>query len=599
MFDTVAEILTAISDRDSDLDTLKSRMESDMGLYTLAAYQAEKGYESYTSSAPRNFFDKVMDGLNSAELTLQIKLPEDASEKERRAASVGELYLFGGLCEVDRTFRQRGEPSFREQLAFHCNLRGWVAVRGLVYPQKDKTVFDVLVWDIIHTTWESGFNGLLWAANKRKLTRSQVYSEYGIEVKGKDAELVDWWDEERNAIIIEGEFAKSPQAHNLGHVPVFIGAVGSMPTLQTRTFDSTIQYRGDPVWSAARGLYEPFNKITSRTMDIYERSVAGSLVHKSRMGDKAIDGDPYRTYQEIKIAEDESIMPLETPKAPPETAILHAIISTDIQQSTLPYPLAYGGTRQAMSGAALGILQESTRSVYNPRTGLIEQAYTWLCEEFLRQYVERGAQVVQLKGFKPDGKFFAVKVKPKEIDPEWYIMVRCQPRLPRDRQGEIMMALAATSKRAPDDIALISKQTAREDILQLRDPDAEEDKVLEEIGQALPPIMAAKIAAALKARGKEELARDVMMLLNPQAGQRAQGPPPELLMAAVEALAGSGDPQLQQMAMALAQYVKGGPQGKVAGPVTEGAPVGPQGAVMPGEGPMPGPEIIEQPMGPI
>ncbi len=567
MYDTESEIIEAIKDKESSLSELTTRMESDFDLFTLAEYEPAEGYESYTSSAPRNFFDKVQDGLNSAEISLQIKLPEDATEEERRQASTGELYLFGGLNEIDRRFRARGEPSFREQVAFFANLRGWVPVRALVYPQKDTTVFDVLVWDILHTTWETGHTGLVWAANKRKLTKAQIYSEYGTEIRGKDAELIDWWDEKNNAVLVDDKFVKKPTAHKLDYVPIFIGAVGSMPTLQTKTFQPTIEYRGDSVWSAARGLYDPFNKVVSTTMDIYQRSVAGSLIHKSQDGNKSLEGDPYKTYQEIKIGADEEISPLETPKAPPETAIIHSVISQDIGQSTLPYPLAYGATRQAMSGAALGILQETTRSIYNPRTNLIEQAYTWVCEEFLRQYKVKGAKAVNLKGYKPDGKFFVVKVKPKEIDPEWFISVKCQPRLPRDKESEIMMSLAATRKSGPDDIPLLSKQTAREDILLLRDPDAEEDKALEEMGQSLPPIMATKIAAALKARGKEDLAQDVMMLLNPQAAQRAQQIPDNLLMAAAEALANTGEPTLQKLAMTLAQYVKGGAQGGAQGEV--------------------------------
>ena len=599
MYDTVAELNQLIKDKEESLVDLKSRFLDDFDLFSLVPYEATSGYESYTTSAPRNFFDKVTDGLDSAELSIQIKLPDNASEEDRRRASTGELYLFGALNEVDRNLRNMGEPPLRSQLGFYACLRGWLVIRALVFPQKDQTVFDVLPWDILHTTWEMGPRGILWAANKRKLTKSQIYSEYEVEIRGKDAELIDWWDEERNAITIESDFAKKPTIHHLNHVPVFINAVGTMPTIQTKGFASTIKYRGDSVYSAARGLYAPFNKITSRTMDIYERSIAGSIIHASKRGDKALEGDPYKTFQEIKISvdEEEEITPLETPRAPPETAILHSILNQDITQSTLPYPLAYGGTRQAMSGAALGILVQGTKSVFNPRTSIIEQAYIWLCEEFLSQYKERGRKPVNLKGFKPDGKFFVTKVKPKEIDPEWFVSVRYEPKLPRDREQEIMMSLAATQRRSPDDIPLLSKQTAREDILLLRDPDAEEDKALEEMGEGLPPIMAAKIAAALKARGKEDLAQDVLALLSPQQANRAMGGsmpggveggvkgeqvPVELLMAAVEALAASGNSQLQQLALVLAKYVKGPmPQGGLGQGQLGGAVPGVQGQAAP------------------
>ena len=574
MYDEISDITTLITEKEGDMKELLDQMEEDfVERYCLAEYQAESGYESYTSSAPRNFFDKVVEGINRSDISIQIKLPDDAKEEERRMASVGEQYLWGALDQINRNFRG-SEPPLREQIAFMECLRGWVGLRALVYTQKDKTVFDVLVWDILHTTWEKGKYGNLWAARKGKLTKAQIQAEYGLTINGKDAELIDWFDEERNAIIIDNAWAKKPKAHKIGHCPVGVFSVGSMPTMQTQKFEPTLKYRGHSVWAAARGIYEPMNKITSRTMDIYERSIAGSFIHKSKDGKTGLqDGaDPFRTFQEIKLAEDETIEPLKLPSAPPETAVLHSIIGRDLEQSTVPYPIS----RQAQSGAALSILVEGTQSVYSPKTSTLEQAYTWLCEELLGQYSERISKKTTIRGFKPDGSFFSLQVKPKEIDPGWYVVVNAQPKLPRDRQAEIFMALAATQKRGPGDIPLVSKQTAREDIMQLRDPDAEQDKVYEEMGEALEPIMIAKIAAALKARGKEDLAQDVVMLLSPP-GARTQGQPqvpPELLAAIVEAL--SLNPETAPLAQALMQFIQGGQtQGQ------EPPPGGPPGAQPP------------------
>ena len=94
--------------------------------------------------------------------------------------------------------------------------------------------------------------------------------------------------------------------------------------------------------------------------------------------------------------------------------------------------------------------------------------------------------------------------------------------------------------------------------MKIRDPDAEQDKALAEMGMALPPILATQIAAALKARGREDLAQDVMMLLNPQGAQPRQQPqqpqvPPQLIAAAVEVLA--SNPETRELAMMIAQSV--------------------------------------------
>jgi len=531
---TIQEIKNAVKEKEGDLDALRTRMNEDLDLLTLVEYDSTKGYESYTSSSPRNFFDKVTDGLNRSALTIQIKLPEDAKDKDTRDASQGELFLYGALSEIDRCLIARGEPPLRETMGFFIDLRGWYALRLLVYvPKGEKTVrFDGQPWDPLHVTWEMGSSGLLWAAYKTIISRNQAKDEYDLDIEGTEVEKIDFFDQCNNAIIIGDAWAKEPEEHDIGHVPVLIGAVGSMPTLQpspgTRNgssspTDSLLEFRGDSVWAAARGLYEPHNKYVSQLMDIQKRAVVGSLVHQTKDGIKKIEGDPYESWQVIPIAEGESIEPLQLPTAPPETAAILGLINADIQQSTLPYPLAYGGTTEAMSGRALSMLEDATRSVYSPRSGALARVYSWGCEELLVQYNKKIDKPATLRGFK-DEVFFEVEAKPREINPNWFVSVTVEPRVPRDRESEIGMALAATQRRGPDDIPLVSKETAREVYMRLRDPKAEEDKALAEMGKGMPPIMAAKIAAALKSKGEDELAELVMTFLSDQMGGGPQGP---------------------------------------------------------------------------
>ena len=606
MYDDESSIKAVIDEKEGELSELHSRMAEDFDLFALTEYEAKdasgnarKGYQAYTSSQPRNFFDKVMDGLNQAALTIQILLPEDASEENRRKASKGELYLFGALNAVDRRLAKRGEPPLRESLGYFMCLRGLCALRALVYASAKgkEVVFDVTPWDPLHVTWETGSDGLMWAAYKRQATRAQVLAEYGLEVQGKSAEVIDFWDAERNSVLVDGTFAKRQTAHKIGHVPVLVRFVGSMPTVQTREFAATVKYQGDSVWSASRKLYEMHNRYISSLMDVQERSVVGSLVHQSKDGQKKLEGDPYRTWQEIRTEEGETIVPLELQKAPPETAAILGLVSNDIQQSTLPYPLAYGGTQQAMSGRALSVLSDATRSVYSPRTGAMAQAYTWLCEELLVQFVNKGTKKTELRGYRPQAskeqRFFAVTAGPDDISPDWFVNVRVEPRMPRDEEAAIMMALAATKKAGPEDIPLMSKGTARETLLLLQDPDVEEDKALAEMGKALPPILAANIAAALKRRGQTELAEQVMLLLRPASPPLgADQLPPPLIEAIVAALAAAGQ---KELAAAFVQALAG--QGAL--PVAPAGPgAAPGGLPVEGGGPEGGPPLAMAPAGP-
>jgi hypothetical protein len=194
-----------------------------------------------------------------------------------------------------------------------------------------------------------------------------------------------------------------------------------------------------------------------------------------------------------------------------------AILDTEKQQSMLPYPLAYGGTQEPLSGRALAQLADATRSVYSPRTGAASRCYVWLCEQLLAQYTQKGLPTT-FQGYKPDGKYFKVKVKPTQVKRGWFISVEVSPKLPRDLEQDVQTARMAVSPLGQNGERLMSFQTAREDILEMRDPDAERDRTLAEYGESLPPVVIQNVAAALARRGQDEIAGQVLALQQPAPG---------------------------------------------------------------------------------
>ena len=523
LWDDPGRIMDAIKVVQNEFEGLRVRFQEDFEQgYQLKKYEPKPGYESYTSSAPKNFFDKIVDGVNRAALTIHVNTGEDAQEDERADANEAELFIEGALNHIDRLGRKTRQKALRRQLAFFSSLRGWIVMRALVYVPKGKTetTFDVKVWDPMHVYWEDGVNGAIWVAHQRKATRSQIHSEYGVKIEGTDGMVTDFWTEDQNMVLVDTTWLKEPTDHNIGHVPVFVGNVGDMPDIQNKDFSgdnigvhNTLEYQGESVWTAARGVIEPRNRYISQLMDTAKRSVAGSLVHKSPKGDKKIKGDPYASFQAIPIEDGESIEPLELPTAPPETAAILGLLDHDWQQSTLPYPLAYGGTAAAESGRALAIRIEATRSAYSPRTHLLREAYQWLSEELLSQFANKaiGNKKVELYGDNPmTDTFFRSGYTPTDIKPEWIVDVIVEPRLPRDEQVEIEMAIAASTPRAEGRQPLMAVSSARKQIMKLKNPDLEEQKVLAEEGKEIPPIKYRRMAAAVEEQGDPEGAMLIM-----------------------------------------------------------------------------------------
>ena len=529
MFDTPAEMKKVIKQSESDQDLLRIRMQEHFDYAVGRTYETAKGYEQYTSTAPQTFFEKITDGLNRAELSIQIKLSEDAEEKERREASLAELFLFGAHVDIDRNLQARGWPPLRECLGFFISTRGWYSLKTVVYIRKGETYFDVQAWDPLHVTYEYGSSGLIWIANSRWASAAELNKEFpDASFRGKGAEIVDFWDGDRNSIFVNNTFVKNPEEHNLDAIPILHGAVGSQPTVQDKDYNPTLEFRGHSIYHSAAHTFEPFNKYVSQLMDIHKKSIVGSIIHASKTGKKKLGRDPHREYMEIQTEEGESIEMLKLQVVPEVTSALLGILDTEKQQSMLPYPLAYGGTQDPLSGRALTVLSDATRSVYTPRTGAIERCFSWMDEQLLAQFSQKGKSVkTSFQGYKPDGTFFKVDVKPKDVKKGWYIQVGLSPRLPRDIESEVQTANLAIQPTGPNGEKLLSHQTAREEILKLRDPDAENDRVLAEYGMALPPIVIRNVAAALEKAGKPEIAAQVMSLEQQAPPQNGGGAAPE------------------------------------------------------------------------
>ena len=525
MYEDAGEIMKLVSARRTEMEPLRTRFQDDFGIYTLEESPDFKpGYKKYTSPAPKNFFNKILDGGNRASLTIQVNTGEDAQEEERANANDAELFLIGALNDIDRNGRKSRKKALRRLITFFGCLRGWAVLRCIVgVPAGEKgTTFKVDVWDIMHTYWEDGVDGMEWIAYQRKATKAQIFGEYGIEIEGSDATITDFWTKEKNCVLRDSEFLKEPEEHNVGHVPLGVFDVGDMPDLQTKDFSgtggsagalNTMEFQGESVYSTVRGIVQPINEEVANLMDVAGRSRAGSLVHKSKSGKSKIKGDPYQSFQEILLKTEDTLEPLELPTAPPETAAVMGIMNRDWTEGTLPSPLAYGGQTAAESGRALAIRIEATRSAYDPITHLLRECYQWLSEEILDQYANtaRGNKAVELNGNDPmSGEFFRVTMKPKDIQKDWVVDVIVEPRLPRDEAIEIEMSRMATDSPGDGSQPLLAKSTARKDIMKIKNPDLEEQKILAEMGKTSPSIMARRIAAALEAQGDPESARLVM-----------------------------------------------------------------------------------------
>jgi len=548
---------------------LFDQIDTDFDLFALKPYQGDSGHQAYTSPAARNDFLKVYHGVNKASLTWQIVVPEDAPKEERDKASKGEALLSGILNDVDRQHRKVGEPPLREGVGWIGCGRGVAALKCLIYTDLNgEQTVDVKEWDPLHMAWEKGADGLAWASYEYTVSKEEAEERWGVKLSADECRVIDFFDRKTNAVVLaegtgqgegDSQFVKKPTDHGLGHVPVFLGFVGGMPTIYTKNKDATLKYRANSVWASSRNVYPTQNKQISFIMDTAEKSVAGTLVHRKRGGGPLPAGihDPYSAWSVINMdsAMEETLEPLKPPEVPKESAVILGLLDRDKQESTVPYPIGYGLDPQAHSGAALAMMNDNTRSVYGPFTSLMEEAWTWLCEEILGQFKAKG-QTMKLKGFDQQGKFFVMDASPDDVEPDWYIVVRCEPKLPRDEQGEMQMALAATSPRGPTGRPLLSDLSTYEKLLKLQNPDGEiariDDQQVRAMINAQPAIAIRKTAMALLDKGDRESALELLNSIPAPGGPGGSAPgatpgqPPAVPQQQIP-------PEAQQMIMEVSQ----------------------------------------------
>lgn len=554
------------------------QMEDDFNLFALEPYEAEKGHESYTSPKPKNDFLKILYGINKASLTWQIVTAEDAPENERKAANDGESLLTGIIDQANLNLSKVGESTLRDSLAWFGCGRGVTGLKCLIYTNADKeTEIDIRPLDPQHMAWERGTQGLVWAAFEYHVSKSEAFDRWGIELEGEeDGRVIDFFNTKINAVVFSygkgkgvgaNQFVKPPTPHNLDHVPIWVGFPTGMPTVYNKNNDLQLKHRAASVYASSRSIYKPFNKQVSFMLDTAEKSVAGTLVYQSKDGKKTVKGNPFASWQVISVAEGETLMPLMPPKVPPEAAMVLSIIDRDKQESTVPYPIGYGVDTGAHSGTALSMLNDNTRSIYDPFCGMMEEAYRWLCGEILSQFKSKG-QKMTLRGFNQESKYFTFEANPTEIEEDWYIQVKCEPKLPRDEAGELQMALAATNPRAPSGRPFLSNYTAYEKIIKIQNPDAEitriDDQMILDQINAMPQFQIRKIAKALLDKGDREGAVE-FLASQPSLGGVPQGPggAPQGIAQEQSALQGAGQPlspQEIQKLVAIAQQLQS--QGK-------------------------------------
>ena len=464
--------------------TRRARMEDDYGLYRMNAHDAGAGYQSYTSNAPRILADKIISYLTNASMSLRVNMT--AAVADRDSGTKKEKLAIGSLNQADERMQRLGQPTVREQLAFHAVLRGWYAGRALLNKRKDGSTFvDITPFDPLHCIYEMDDDGIVWLAQRTKRSVSSIKSKYKIDVEPeieKDGgtggvAVWDYYDREEHGIIIakgkdESEWGKKLTKHNIKDVngtsfaPVFLGAVGPAPWIQSENAsDDTSRDFGESIFASNRQIYDDLNFAMSAYKTLVRRAVRRPYKVVSPDGTTTLDSDPWQDGSEVPLPAGTDIQLLDEVTMPVDAPAFVGIVSGELQRGGLSN-VSYGELPFAISGFAAKVLQEGSAHQIEPRVKAMTSCYKQITELITMQYELGGFKAIDVTGRYNDiSNYFNEEIKPTDLEGAGAIEVKFGVRMPQDDPQLITMAqMMREGERplAPDDWIL-------ENILQVTD----------------------------------------------------------------------------------------------------------------------------------
>ena len=447
-FSEAQDIINAVSafQNDTMFKDRQTRWETDFNLWRLKAYDAGKGYYSYTTNMPRVFADKVISMLTNSKLLIQI--PEELlTDAEQHTASNVERFWYGCFNMNDEMLLLMPQRSkLLGQMAWHACLRGGFGLLVYAHKTEDGNTFPMIrVWDLYNMAYGFDSKGITWAANKYKIPREQADKEYGVTATslstssiGNLVDCIDYWDREKYGLIVGGKLVNEFTPHKLDYCPVAVLGAGSLPPVWQENYLYTGTHIGESIFGAARGIFPAMSKTFSDLVTIIRRGVKVPMGLWTATGTTGkITEDVFQVDKAaiIEFREGEDFKPLLPQSMPADTGNAINIMMGEAQRGTFPHTV-YGELGFRLSGFAINQLQTSIATIVVPFSECIERAYNIACLWLLKQYTTKSLPAIKVRGRTAKDMAFgypkAVQIKPTELEGDWHPEVKLVQVFPKD-----------------------------------------------------------------------------------------------------------------------------------------------------------------------
>ncbi len=187
------DYLTLVKEKEEENRALDARMRVDTDILYLKKYvmtdaqnKAVPDIINLTLNRPAVFAANV---ISSLEKTSQ----QTTVESNNRAIDTHKIEAFQDAAFNSANARLQKQPGFASLNSFadiQLCIRGRTARRVLFRIEDGVLIPDIMPWDGRYTFYESGLDGLAWAAYKTTRSKAKIEAEYDkVTVQGKEASV--------------------------------------------------------------------------------------------------------------------------------------------------------------------------------------------------------------------------------------------------------------------------------------------------------------------------------------------------------------------------------------------------------------------------
>ena len=486
---TVEDIKKLAGQLESKFQRRNDQFKIDEEMYWLTGVESEvEGTETIIFPIPHNVINTACDILSSNPPRITVPPPSEHEKPKKRA---DEMEQFLNIA-WDRMQRDSGRR-YISDMAFYAALRGEFFARVLFDPDLMDTTgegderitkfkgFPIFcqVIDPYNVYPMIGSRGLEGYIIKQKVEAGPIMQQFDIELtkteKGKEDQRLDWtdeiswteyWDDEIKCFLAEDKVVMEPTEHEYGFCPGVYRWGRALPTsgLDPRKQSVSMLF-------ALRGVLRRMNRMaTMVATSLYEYAMGTILISSDRGEEIKLDMTPGST--NYKLIEEKVEWFAKSQLSSEQLASrLIEMLQDQAFQSSFP-PVVTGSAPWAGTpGYAISLLTHSGKLKIAPIKDQVEWALSGLNEHILR-LVEVIGEKIPIQGAR-GGTVYDMKFGPSDVAGYYSNIVKLEVDLPEDAAKNMQIARLATEGPTP----LLSRQTAREELLHIQSPMKEQERV--------------------------------------------------------------------------------------------------------------------------